>query len=190
MSLGDDARPTADELRAARAYAHPLRLRMLSLLTGVELSAAEVARELGITQANASYHLRTLADAGELVVSGTEKVRGGVAKKYRYVAGEAEENRRKRPPVDHSVHVARNQAMRAALNGELERRIPQADRGPALFADAEVWVEPDVWKRVHDLVAEASMLVHDQAVPPRTQGARRVSFVSWLFPMGATDEAR
>ena len=66
--------------------AHPLRLRILSLLTGVELSAAEVARELGITQANASYHLRLLADVGQLQVSGTEKVRGGVAKKYRYVA--------------------------------------------------------------------------------------------------------
>ena len=45
-----------------------------------------MARELGITQANASYHLRLLADVGQLQVSGTEKVRGGVAKKYRYVA--------------------------------------------------------------------------------------------------------
>ena len=32
-----------------RAIAHPLRLRILSLLTGAELSAAEVARELDIT---------------------------------------------------------------------------------------------------------------------------------------------
>ena len=51
-----------------RAVAHPVRLRMLSLLTGTELSAAEVARELGITHANASYHLRTLLDAGEMVI--------------------------------------------------------------------------------------------------------------------------
>ena len=56
--------------RALRAMAHPLRLQMLSLLTGAELSAAEVARELGITHANASYHLRVLLDAGELEVAG------------------------------------------------------------------------------------------------------------------------
>ena len=41
-----------------RALAHPVRLRILSLLTGADLTAADVARELGITHANASYHLR------------------------------------------------------------------------------------------------------------------------------------
>lgn len=187
MSLGDDARPTAAELRAARTFAHPLRLRILSLLTGVELSAAEVARELGITQANASYHLRRLADAGELVVATTEKVRGGVAKKYRYVAREAESNR---SPDESATRPVRMQANRAALNSELERRIPMVERGPALFADGEVWVDPEVWKQAHDLVAQASMLVHDHARPPRTEGARRVSFVSWLFPMGDDDATR
>ena len=67
-----------------RALAHPVRLRILSLLTGAELTAAEVARELGITHANASYHLRFLLDAGEIVVSGEEKIRGGVARRYRH----------------------------------------------------------------------------------------------------------
>ena len=67
-----------------RAIAHPLRLRMLSLLTGAELVAAEVARELDITHANASYHLRVLLEAGVVVVAGEEKIRGGVAKRYRH----------------------------------------------------------------------------------------------------------
>ena len=60
-----------------RATAHPLRLQMLSLLTGAELSAAEVARELDVSQANASYHLRLLLDAGLLVIASEENVRGG-----------------------------------------------------------------------------------------------------------------
>lgn len=47
-----------------------MRLQMLSLLTGAELSAAEVARELGTTQANAGYHLRFQLGAGLLVVRG------------------------------------------------------------------------------------------------------------------------
>ena len=56
-----------EKLSRLRAAGHPLRLRMLSLLTGAELSAAEVARELDLTHANASYHLRLLENAGLLV---------------------------------------------------------------------------------------------------------------------------
>ena len=59
------------------ANAHPLRLQILSLLTGASMSAAELARELGTTEANASYHLRVLADAGEVVPDGEVAVRGG-----------------------------------------------------------------------------------------------------------------
>ena len=67
-----------------RALAHPVRLRILSLLTGADLTAADVARELGITHANASYHLRFLLDAGEIAVSGEESIRGGRARRYRH----------------------------------------------------------------------------------------------------------
>src|SRR6478735_12298057 len=67
-----------------RALAHPVRLRILSLLTGADLTAADVARELGLTHANASYHLRFLLDAGEIVVSGEETIRGGRARRYRH----------------------------------------------------------------------------------------------------------
>ena len=80
------------QLSSLRSVAHPLRLRMLSLLTGTAMSAAEVARELEITHANASYHLRLLLDAGLLVVEGEERIRGGVAKRYRHVWDE------RRPP--------------------------------------------------------------------------------------------
>ena len=57
---------------------------MLSLLTATAMSAAEVGRELGITHANASYHLRLLADAELIVVEGEEQIRGGPAKRYRH----------------------------------------------------------------------------------------------------------
>src|ERR1700753_250020 len=52
-----------NNLSSLRVLAHPLRLRMLSLLTGAALSATELGRELGVSQALASYHLRQLADA-------------------------------------------------------------------------------------------------------------------------------
>ena len=46
-----------ERISELRATAHPLRLQMLSLLTGAELSAAEVARELDLTP-NAIYLAR------------------------------------------------------------------------------------------------------------------------------------
>ena len=73
-----------DAVARLRATAHPVRLRMLSLLTAEAMSAAEVARALELTHANASYHLRQLHDVGALVVESEEKIRGGVAKRYRY----------------------------------------------------------------------------------------------------------
>ena len=81
MSSGVENRAQVAELRA---MAHPLRLRILSLLTGNPMSAAEVARELDLTHANASYHLRLLAQTGHLVEAGEEAIRGGRAKRYRY----------------------------------------------------------------------------------------------------------
>src|SRR4029453_13180152 len=81
MSLGNGGKT------ALRATAHPVRLQIMSLLTGAPLTAAEVARELGLTHANASYHLRTLLAGGLIVPAGGERMRGGLAKRYRYDAG-------------------------------------------------------------------------------------------------------
>ena len=72
------------QVSSMRATAHPVRLRILSLLTGAEMSAADIARELDISHANASYHLRILAATGLVVEAGEQKIRGGVAKLYRH----------------------------------------------------------------------------------------------------------
>src|SRR5260221_10365724 len=71
-------------IAAVRARAHPLRLRMLSLLTGAALSAAELARELEVSQALASYHLRQLADAGLVELVEERSRRGGRERRYRH----------------------------------------------------------------------------------------------------------
>jgi DNA-binding MarR family transcriptional regulator len=64
MSLESGRRVIADPM-ALRALAHPLRLR-LHALVGREgsITAAEAARQLGISQALASHHLRQLAKYG------------------------------------------------------------------------------------------------------------------------------
>jgi DNA-binding transcriptional ArsR family regulator len=52
--------------RRFRAISEPLRIRMLDLLRGGELSVNELAEQLGAGQQNVSKHLSVLVDAGML----------------------------------------------------------------------------------------------------------------------------
>ncbi|MCU1537837.1 MAG: hypothetical protein JWP82_2188 [Humibacillus sp.] len=163
--------------------AHPLRLQMLSLLTGAELSAAEVARELGVTQANASYHLRLLHDAGLLVIASEETVRGGRAKRYRHPWNAP-------PLLSAGAPEADRQAEVRVLADMIPRRFEERAQGERMrFTDAELWVEPEVWQRVCDLLDEASAVMHGQAQPPRTEGTVRaaLSFAAFRLRGDATD---
>lgn len=179
--MSDDRTDEQRAVSSMRATAHPVRLQILSLLTGVEMSAAEIARELDITHANASYHLRTLADAGLVVEAGEEKIRGGIAKRYRHPW----ERKTMFDPKSADDAVAHVRAMAA----ELVRRF--AARRPAtrqLLSDAEMWVTPEVWERVLDLVQQASKLIHAEAQRPRSPGTIHVNLTAAVFEM--TDPAR
>lgn len=166
-----------DELRAT---AHPLRLRLLSLLTGAALSAAEAGRELGVSQASASYHLRVLERVGLVRVVEIVRLRGGEAKRYRHEASsrryDVDAPARTRSPEDEAEYVE-------ALVAELRRRAGLRTDGPALSTDAELWLDPAVWRRVVQHVGEASALLHAAAQPPRTPGTRPVSMTAALFPL-------
>lgn len=166
-----------DEISALRSVAHPARLRILSMLTAQPMSAAEVARELDLTHANASYHLRVLHDAGELVVESEEKIRGGTAKRYRYVVGGNPERPAGPPDVEDLI------AWQVATNAEVVRRLAQRVAGPTSSSDIETWVTPEVWQRAVDSIREAMILLHEEARPPRTEGTIHVSASSQAFVM-------
>jgi DNA-binding transcriptional ArsR family regulator len=165
------------EVSSLRALAHPIRLRILSLLTGAVMSASEVARELDITQANASYHVRTLAAAGYLDEVGEESIRGGIAKRYAY----AQRDDRDRParPRDPQAHVLFAQAMAE----ELVRRIQHQVGGPNSYTDAELWVDEEDWAEAVRLSEEASTILHKRAHPPRTEGTVHVNATVAMFRM-------
>jgi DNA-binding transcriptional ArsR family regulator len=168
-----------EKITAMRAVAHPVRLRMLSLLTGTAMSAAEVARELDLTHANASYHLRLLADAGEIVVDGEERIRGGVAKRYRY-PHERDLSPEHARPADEEERLLYVRA----LGTDLERRtLARAQRTRASSSDLEGWVDPEVWAEACALAERASALLHDANRPPRTEGTVHVSFTAIAFQM-------
>lgn len=170
MTTNDDER-----LRGLRAVAHPLRLRILSLLTGAAMSAAEAARELGETQANVSYHLRKLHDVGLLRIVEEVSIRGGLAKRYRHepdsgerVTGDGEDHR----------------LLAAALGDELRRRtaLRKIDT-PGAMTDAEVWVSPEVWQAALHHARQLGELLHGGAKPPRTPGTVRVSATISVFQL-------
>jgi len=171
-----------DELRAT---AHPIRLRLLSLLTGTARSAAEAGRELGLSQATASYHLRVLERAGLVSVVEMVSVRGGQAKRYRHLSSA-------RPfpldvPRDSGTEADADEEERAryveALADELRRRSAHRAAGPQVSTDAELWVDAETWRRVVHHVGQASALLHAAARAPRTPGTRPVSMTAALFPL-------
>lgn len=162
-----------------RAIAHPLRVRILSLLTGEALSAAEIARRLDLTHANASYHLRVLHRAGELVVESHEQVRGGMAKRYRYRMDDTSSSR-SHPTTDaQEVEVW----VRAA-HVEVARRAAFFSPGQrAINADLEAWFEPEVWSQATDLIVRAMRLLHERARPAGTDGTVHASLTVTGFAM-------
>ncbi len=169
---------SASALSALRSVAHPVRLRILSMLTAEAMSAAEVARTLELTHANASYHLRVLHDAGELRVESEEKIRGGVAKRYRYVVGGPTDPAAAPTSPDDQI------AWQSATHHEVVRRLASRTQGPATASDLETWVSPEAWERAVTAIGGAMIALHEEARPPHTDGTIHVSASTQVFVMG------
>jgi DNA-binding transcriptional ArsR family regulator len=159
------------EQQQLRALSHPLRLRILSLLTGVAMSTAELARELGLKHAAVSFHVRQLVAAGYLELAETRSVRGGVERRYRERAAGKAEWEQEDPRL----------VVRAAAE-EVARRA--GDSPPSqwrLFGDGELWVDDEIWDDAVRRIAAALEDLHAAAVAPRTDGAVHVSATAMLF---------
>lgn len=69
--------------RLVRALAHPVRLRLLSILEERVASPKEMAQEIGVPLTNVSYHVRQLAQLGVIKLERTTPRRGAVEHHYR-----------------------------------------------------------------------------------------------------------
>ena len=69
--------------RLVKALAHPLRVRILSVLEERVASPSELADEFGAPLGNVSYHVRTLAELGLLKLVRRRTRRGAVEHYYR-----------------------------------------------------------------------------------------------------------
>lgn len=172
-----DTQPAASTTSSMRVLAHPLRLRLLSLLTGSAMSAAEAGRHLGQSQANVSYHLRRLHEAGLVELVQEERIRGGWAKRYRH---DPDSGRTLRAP-----NLEEQQVLLQVAAAELRRR--SAARTPRAaadaFTDAELWVSPHVHQQALAAARHLGHLLHDAAQAPRSPGTVRVSATVSLFLM-------
>jgi hypothetical protein len=150
---------------------------MLSLLTGAPLSAMELSRELGISQALASYHVRQLHDAGVVQLAEVRAHRGGRERRFIY-----------RPPASAPGETGSGSESHAlfaeAISVELRRRVREAQPGaPRLGVDGELWVDPAAWNATIEALRAASGELHERAKPPRTPNTIRVSITALLFAM-------
>lgn len=161
-----------------RVLSHPLRLRMLSLLMVDGLSAAQLGRTIGISQASASYHLRRLEAAGLVEFVEERPRRGGRERVFRH---------REEQPLELSG-AEREGFMQAAL-AEARRRLADIDvEALSATADAELWVDPEVHARLDEQARLLAREMHEHARPARTPGARRLSLTLLLFAMRAADD--
>ncbi|RLK59436.1 ArsR family transcriptional regulator [Actinokineospora cianjurensis] len=174
MDMGD----TRSTLHGMRALAHPLRMRILSLVTDRAMSAAEVARELGDSQPNISYHLRKLADADLVEIVEEVPIRGGIAKRYRHIPPAVAAPRE---PGD-SEHLLAT-ALAAGLGARTARRRSDAPGNAETATDAELWVDPQVWRDMVAHARELGLRLRDAAQPPMTPGTVRVSTTISMFEM-------
>ena len=180
--MADNAAVPA-ELTQLRVLAHPLRLRMVSLLAGAPFSAAELARELGISQPAASYHLRQLLGAGVITLLEVRPRRGGRERVYAYPLPAA-------PGNSTTADSEGYQLFAEAVATEIRRRRHELlPNSPRIGVDAELWVEASDWREAVDAVRAASVRLHERAQRPRTAGTVRVSLSAAMFQMTVPDTA-
>jgi len=66
---------------AASMLSEPIKMKILDLLTKKEMTISEISRELKTNKAKISYHMKSLRDAGLVIISRKEE-RQGMRFKY------------------------------------------------------------------------------------------------------------
>lgn len=156
-----------------RALAHPLRLRMLTLLWPGPMSAAELARELDISHALASQHLRRLDAVGLVELVEERMRRGGRERRYRTVHGSPLSDQTEGAPLlaETLAHTLRQRAAR------------RAPHSAGVTVDAELWLDPETWDAARQRLADLAADLHEAARPPRTPGTVPIGLSMMAFRM-------
>jgi DNA-binding transcriptional ArsR family regulator len=146
---------------------------MMNLTWTGPQSAAELAREIGISHALASQHLRRLAAVGLVEPAEVRPNLGGQERRYRAVHGSPPSGR----PQDGAPMLAE------VLSFNLRERAARRAHGEGVATDAELWVSPDAWDDFRHRLAALLVNLHDAALAPRSTGTVQVGATVMAFPL-------
>ena len=126
--------PNIDDPRYVKAMSHPLRVRILAMLTERKASPVELSQRLDVNLGVVAYHVRTLERLGLIRLVGERRVRGAI--EHYYAA-------RVRPRVSDEAWgqapaIAKQAAIASTLQVVQEYARASADRGGFDRADAQL----------------------------------------------------
>ncbi|HVL95031.1 MAG TPA: helix-turn-helix domain-containing protein [Solirubrobacteraceae bacterium] len=167
-------RPTADiaDHKIAKALAHPLRMKVLSILDEGIASPKEIAARLDEPINTVSYHVRVLADLGLIRLAKRTPRRGAVEHHYR-----AEP----RKPMTSRQWAELPATVRKASAGEVAARVAKAvetaarsggfERPKARLAVEHLELDADGWRDASDAVAGLEKRLREIAKESKGRGA-------------------
>jgi DNA-binding transcriptional ArsR family regulator len=177
-----------DNATALRAYAHPVRMKLiLALRTRGPLTATQAARLLGESSGTASFHLRQLAKYGLVEETGDGT---GREKPWRATATSTDWDEMPKTPEAAAAAGLLSQVLVesyfAQLMRWLEVRTGESEewQRAAFIGDRLLWVTPDELAQVgRDLTAVVDKYFERQVKPElRPPGARLATYLHLGFP--------
>lgn len=174
-----------NDVRALRALAHPLRIKLVEeLLLDGPATATQLAERLGDTAPNCSWHLRHLARFGFV-----EEAGGGAGRQrpWRYVPqgnrwGSAEVEALAVDAAIDLVAAREYQALRDWLTGSAGE--DQCWRDAAFVDQSFAWVTPAELKELDEAIQAVQLRYVRRITDPssRPAGARPVRLMAWGVP--------
>ena len=177
-----------DNARALRAYAHPVRMKLiLALRTRGPLTATRAGRLLGESSGTCSFHLRQLAKYGLVEETGDGV---GREKPWRATTTSTDWDDTPQDPETAAAAGFLAEVLAESYFGQLKRwlevRAGESEdwQRAAFIGDRLLWVTADELTRVeHDLAAVTDKYFERQVKPElRPPGARLVTALRIAFP--------
>lgn len=162
----------AIESTLAAVAAHPLRVQSLAILSERVSSSAGIARDLGETVANVSYHVKVLKQLGLIEKVGERQVRGAIESFYSAVERPAFNDEEwanlsideRRPTTLYALQLSLADAAAAVGGGTFDAR---SDR---YLVRMPLLVDEEGWRELNALHAEA----YKRTVEIQTASAERM----------------
>ena len=194
--MSDDDEQTAhgrtvtrlENATALRAYAHPVRMKLiLALRTRGPLTATQAGRLLGESSGTCSFHLRQLAKYGLVEVTG-----GGTGREKPWRATTTSTAWDDTPDDPEAAAAAGllAEALAESYFGQLMRWLearpdqPEQWQRAAFLGDRFLWLTPEELTRVGEELLAVTDRYFDRMVRPelRPPGSRLVTYLHLGFP--------